>query len=123
MRPILSNNCFKCHGPAVQKSKLRLDERDPAIDRGAITPGKHAESELINRVLLPDSEDGRMPPVGVYERLTPDQVAKLKAGVLNTGSGDPFSRRPTRLTTYWDMGAGAAERSATAAEEEDWEGR
>jgi RNA polymerase-associated protein RTF1 len=48
-----------------------------------------------------------------------EQVAKLKAGVLNTGSGDPFSRRPTRLTTYWDMGAGAAERSATAAEEEE----
>ena len=47
-----------------------------------------------------------------------EQVAKLKAGVLNTGSGDPFSRRPTRLTTYWDMGAGAAERSAAAAAEE-----
>lgn len=81
IRPILSNNCFKCHGPAVQKSKLRLDERDPAVNKGAIAPGKHATSELIKRVLLPDSEDGRMPPVGVYERLTPDQVAKLKAWI------------------------------------------
>lgn len=37
-------------------------------------------------------------------RRASEQVAKLKAGVLNTGEGDPFSRRPTRLTTYWDMG-------------------
>ena len=42
IRPILSNNCFKCHGPAVQKSKLRLDDRNAAIDKGAIVPGKHA---------------------------------------------------------------------------------
>jgi hypothetical protein len=81
IRPILSNNCFKCHGPAVQKSKLRLDDRDAAINKGAIVPGKHAESELLKRVLLADSDDGRMPPVGVYERLTPDQVAKLKAWI------------------------------------------
>ena len=81
IRPILSNNCFKCHGPAVQKGKLRLDERDPAINKGAISPGKHADSELLKRVLLPDSEDGRMPPVGVAERLTPAQVAKLKAWI------------------------------------------
>src|SRR5438552_8100346 len=69
IRPILSNNCFKCHGPAVQKSKLRLDDRESAIGKGAINPGKHAASELVKRVLLPDGEDGHMPPVGVYERL------------------------------------------------------
>jgi hypothetical protein len=81
IRPILSDKCFKCHGPAVQKSKLRLDERDAAIDKGAIAPGKHAASELVKRVLLADDDEGRMPPVGVSERLTPDQVAKLKAWI------------------------------------------
>ena len=81
IRPILSNACFKCHGPAVQKAKLRLDQRDAAINKGAITPGKHAESELLKRVLLPDSEDGHMPPVDVAPRLTPEQVAKLKAWI------------------------------------------
>ena len=50
IRPILSNNCFKCHGPAVQKAKLRLDDRDTAIDKGAIAPGKPADSELLDRV-------------------------------------------------------------------------
>ncbi len=81
IRPILSNKCFKCHGPAVQKAKLRLDHRDNAIDKVAITPGKPTESELLNRVVLPDSEEGRMPPVGVYDRLTPAEVAKLKAWI------------------------------------------
>jgi hypothetical protein len=81
IRPILSNNCFKCHGPATQKAKLRLDDRDSAINKGAIAPGKHADSELLKRVLLADSEDGRMPPLGVAERLTPNQVAKLKAWI------------------------------------------
>ena len=33
-----------------------------------------------------------------------EQVARLKRGLTNTGEGDPFSRRPTRLTNYWDMG-------------------
>ena len=54
-------------------------------------------------------------------RRASEQVAKLKAGVLNTGEGDPFSRRPTRLTTYWDMGGGEkkdpTEASAEGAKE------
>jgi hypothetical protein len=81
IRPILSDKCFKCHGPAVQKAKLRLDERESAVDKGAIVPGKATDSELLARVLLPDSDEHRMPPVGVKERLTPDQVAKLKAWI------------------------------------------
>jgi hypothetical protein len=81
IRPILSNKCFKCHGPAVQKSKLRLDQRDSAIQKGAINPGKPAESELLHRVSLPDSDEERMPPREAFERLTPDQVAKFKAWI------------------------------------------
>ena len=81
IRPILSDKCFKCHGPATQKARLRLDDRDSAVDRVAITPGKHAESELIARVLLPDGDKKRMPPREVGTRLTPDQVSKLKAWI------------------------------------------
>lgn len=81
IRPILSNKCFKCHGPAVQKAKLRLDQRDTAIDKGAIAPGKPTESELLARVSLPDSDEQRMPPAEVGDRLTPDQVAKLRAWI------------------------------------------
>ena len=81
IRPILSDKCFKCHGPAVQKAKLRLDDRAVAIKKEAITPGNHADSELIVRVLLDDDNEGRMPPPGTADRLTPAQVAKLKAWI------------------------------------------
>ena len=46
VRPILSNNCFACHGPdeKVRKGELRLDTREGAIaDLGghaAVAPGK-----------------------------------------------------------------------------------
>jgi hypothetical protein len=81
IRPVLSNACFKCHGPAVQKAKLRLDDRDRAVQSGAITPGKPDASELIRRVSLPDSDDQRMPPPEAGQRLTPEQVAKLTAWI------------------------------------------
>jgi len=81
IRPILSNACFKCHGPAVQKSKLRLDDRAAAVKKGAIVPGKPAESALVQRVCEPSDEDGRMPPPEAGERLSPDQIARLKAWI------------------------------------------
>src|ERR1700722_15578765 len=81
IRPILSNHCFKCHGPAVQKSKLRLDDRETSIKKGAVTPGKPAESELLSRIVLPNSDEGCMPPREAGERLTPDQITKLKAWI------------------------------------------
>ncbi len=41
IRPILADNCFACHGPdsAARKADLRLDQREAAIDYGAITAG------------------------------------------------------------------------------------
>ncbi|VTU01814.1 cytochrome c-containing protein : Uncharacterized protein OS=Chthoniobacter flavus Ellin428 GN=CfE428DRAFT_1015 PE=4 SV=1: PSCyt1: PSCyt2: PSD1 [Gemmataceae bacterium] len=81
IRPILSNACFKCHGPGTQKGKLRLDERDAAIKKDAIVPGKPGDSELLKRLVLPDTDDQRMPPPEVGDRLTPEQVAKLTAWI------------------------------------------
>ncbi len=48
IRPILAENCFACHGPdsAARQAGLRLDQRDPAIAAGAITPGKPDESAI-----------------------------------------------------------------------------
>src|SRR4051794_24893028 len=63
IRPILSDKCFSCHGPDTTKikGKLRLDQRDAAIKRGAIVPGKPGESEAIHRIFAADA-DQLMPP-------------------------------------------------------------
>ena len=61
VRPILSNYCFKCHGPddKARKSKLRLDVREEALKPAksgdhAIVPGKVDESELVTRIFSKD---------------------------------------------------------------------
>jgi hypothetical protein len=63
IRPILSDNCFLCHGPAAstRAAELRLDKRDPAIASNAILPGKADQSELVERIFSDDS-DAIMPP-------------------------------------------------------------
>src|SRR6516165_916397 len=84
IRPILSENCFACHGPDEQqrKAKLRLDTRDGATGnlRGgghAIVAGKPDESELLARILSTDEAE-RMPPAKTKKRLTPQQTELLR---------------------------------------------
>ena len=79
IRPILADNCFACHGldNIGRKGDLRLDERDAAIDAGAITPGDADSSELIARILSHDA-DAVMPPPETKKTLTADQRNLLK---------------------------------------------
>ena len=76
VRPILSNRCFKCHGPdeGARKGKLRLDDREAALGEGksgeiAIVPGKAADSELVKRLHAEDPDD-RMPPASAKMELS-----------------------------------------------------
>jgi Protein of unknown function (DUF1553)/Protein of unknown function (DUF1549)/Planctomycete cytochrome C len=85
IRPILSNRCFKCHGPDLKKAGLDLQTRDSAtreLKSGmkAIVPGNAAASHIIERVLSIDDKQ-RMPPKGKGEPLSPQQVAMLKAWI------------------------------------------
>ena len=82
--PILSDNCFKCHGPDAnaRKAKLRLDRIEGALRKKdpIIIPGKSAESELISRIFSSDPDE-RMPPAESKLNLTAAQKATLKAWV------------------------------------------
>ena len=86
IRPILSENCFHCHGQDAhhREAKLRLDEReDTTRDRDGffiIAPGKPEESELIARLLSKDPDE-QMPPPTSNKHVTPDQTALLRRWV------------------------------------------
>jgi mono/diheme cytochrome c family protein len=77
--PILSANCFACHGPDAgkRKAELRLDVREGAAGGKAIVPGKPDKSELLAR-LTADDAAGRMPPPKAGARLKPEQVRVLR---------------------------------------------
>ena len=89
IRPILSENCFYCHGPDAQKQKaeLRLDLRDAALKGGesgkaAIQPGKPTESEVIKHILSTDPEE-HMPPKKSGKTLKPEQIELLKQWIAD----------------------------------------
>ncbi len=79
IRPILSDNCFFCHGPdaAERQGDLRLDQRDAAVEAGAVTPQKPDESTLIERIFS-DDETLRMPPPESNKRLSQEQKELLR---------------------------------------------
>lgn len=82
VRPILSDNCFACHGPDANKraAELRLDQRDDAIAHNAFVPGKPDESELIRRIMS-DDPTVVMPTPESHKTLTPKQKEILKTWI------------------------------------------
>jgi hypothetical protein len=79
VRPILSDNCFYCHGndPNHRKGKMRLDVREEALQKEAFVPGKPGESDLVDRIYTTDADD-LMPPADSHKKLTPQQKEILK---------------------------------------------
>src|SRR5690242_10513424 len=79
IRPILSDNCFHCHGPdrAQRKADLRLDIEAEALAQRAgepaIVPGNSAASEIVRRITSADPDE-RMPPEDSKRRLTAAQI-------------------------------------------------
>jgi hypothetical protein len=92
IRPILSEECQKCHGPAKQSSGLRLDSREAILKGGdtgaAIVPGKPAESLLVQAVEH-SHDELKMPP---KRKLSAPQIAALRRWVeLGAPWGAPVS--------------------------------
>ncbi|HIE96044.1 MAG TPA: hypothetical protein EYQ63_03285, partial [Fuerstia sp.] len=83
IRPILSDVCFKCHGPdaKARKEKLRLDDRESAIARRkhgrAIVPGDARSSVLVQKIRHVDPKK-RMPPIASGKTLTEREKTLLE---------------------------------------------
>lgn len=104
IRPLLSDNCFACHGPDPdsRKAKLRLDTKDGLFgetrkEGPVVTPGSLEKSSLWKRMVTDDKDD-RMPPPESHKELKPEQRDKIKEWIL---AGAPWQshwsfEKPTR---------------------------
>ncbi|HWQ36817.1 MAG TPA: DUF1553 domain-containing protein [Blastocatellia bacterium] len=83
IRPILSDNCFACHGPDEKQrmARLRLDTKEGAFARpGVIVPGDAASSRLIKRISSTDPKTV-MPPPDSGHKLTEQQITLIRRWV------------------------------------------
>ncbi len=93
VRPILSENCFHCHGQdaAQREADLRLDTRDGALDDlggySALVPGNPEDSELYLRITSP-YEDEQMPPPDSNRSLTDAERAILRQWIAEGAEYD-----------------------------------
>jgi len=83
IRPILAENCFYCHGQDGNKRQggVRLDQREAAVDSGAVVPFDESSSVLLQRVNSHDA-DLQMPPPNSGRILTDVQKQKLKQWIV-----------------------------------------
>jgi hypothetical protein len=90
VRPILSNNCFACHGPdeKVRKAGLRLDIHEGATadinGQVAIIPGKPEASELVRRISTQEQSES-MPPKKFGKKLSKSEIDILTRWVKEGG--------------------------------------
>ena len=76
VRPILSDNCFTCHGPddKHRMAGLHFDTKEGAFSKaGVIVPGDSAHSKMYLRISNPNVAM-RMPPAYSGHKLTPAQI-------------------------------------------------
>ncbi len=90
VRPILSENCFHCHGQDAKKrmAGLRLDTYEGATaqreGRAALRPGRPKESGIVRRITEPKPAL-RMPPAHSNRTLTAEQIATLQRWIAEGG--------------------------------------
>jgi hypothetical protein len=94
VRPLLSDRCFKCHGPdaAARRGKFRLDIREDALTpRDGIVrllPGRPDESELMLRILSPHADEAMPPPEDGGRPLSPLEQALIRRWIAE---GAPYA--------------------------------
>lgn len=79
IRPLLSDNCFHCHGPdgKTRQADLRLDTEAGLLSEELIVAGNAEKSPLFQRLITTDTA-AKMPPEDSHKQLTEAQIAKVK---------------------------------------------
>jgi MYXO-CTERM domain-containing protein len=95
VQPLLRKYCVECHGPDKQKGKLRLDSLAELAKGGENGPvvkaGSSKDSSLVQRMLLPESDDDHMPPEG-EPAPTADEIAVISFWI-DRGANDTLRVR------------------------------
>ncbi len=113
VRPILSENCFHCHGQDSKKrmAGLRLDTFEGATEkhgnRTALVPGQPGDSGIVQRITA-EQPSRRMPPVSSNRKLTAEQIAVLKRWIEEGG----------QYSKHWAFQP--AQRAALPAADRSW---
>jgi hypothetical protein len=110
MRPIMSDTCFRCHGPDknARMAGMRLDIREEAIrptrsGRTPIVPGDPDKSEIIARIFASGAKV--MPPASAHKELTEKQKDTIRRWVAEGASYEghwayqPVARPPVPTAT------------------------
>src|SRR5947209_2907126 len=86
IRPIMSDTCFRCHGPdgRARMAGLRLDIRDDAVKQTKsgitpIVPGDPEKSAIVQRIFATDAKI--MPPKFAHKELTEAQKLTIRKWV------------------------------------------
>ncbi|MBL8817808.1 MAG: PSD1 domain-containing protein [Planctomyces sp.] len=103
--PILSANCYACHGPDEhdRKGELRLDIESDALGEHAggrpVVPGQPDESTIFQRLTSTDA-DVVMPPPDSNKTLKPEQIALIRRWIAEGGKwGRHWSFEPVQRPT------------------------
>ena len=90
IRPILSENCFQCHGPDhnARQANLRLDREEEAVAAGAIKPGDPGNSKLVQRIRASDPVR-LMPPSWSNKKLSDEQKDLLTRWIKQGAQYEP----------------------------------
>ena len=125
IRPILSDNCFACHGfdAAHRKARLRLDTFAGATEQreglSAIVPGDPANSELWHRITSSE-DDEVMPPPDSHKTLTESQKETVRRWIEQGASYEthwayqPVQRTPQPLVQRAEWPRGELDRFVLA---------
>src|SRR5262249_18456002 len=107
VRPLLVEQCHKCHGEKKQRGSLRLDSLTAILEGGdqgaALVPG-HPEKSLIIKAISHEDKDLKMPP---ENKLTREQIEHFKQWIKlgapwPGGAKEPVAKRNEALVTAKD---------------------
>jgi hypothetical protein len=126
IRPLLSDRCFRCHGPdpAKRKAKMRLDLREQAVAERegghAIAPGHVEQSEMWRRINSDDPEERMPPPASNRKRLSADELALVRRWIDAGAEYEPHwsfvpPTRPQVPTESVTSGASSTSQAASTS--------